>query len=630
MLFNAGRKPFHILCIAWVGTMLLFLPAKVMCQKVDNTKEATAKHPKTTRVIKAVFNSLYYLNYTDRKKDRILDSPEDFEHFRGKQIASIDYVVLKPYGVSIEDTVGWPTGKLSAFANRIHIATRPVIIENELLVKVGDTIDPQLMADMERNIWDKYIYKDLKILLTADTDDASKAHMTVMVQDLMTWNPTDEVGVKRLSIGFEIKNLMGLSQNWNNYLALNYRRDKLWGFNGNYQFRNIAAQQISLKLDYKYDPLLKGGELYLGRNFYAAKTKWAGYAFASFYHETARENNFLAQAIPTNVLFNAQALWFARAFDVPMLRPRKKTTGVYKLIVSGKFNRVQYQRRPFVIAPDNAISFINSTSYMGAIGLARWDYYTEQNINELVVSEFFTKGFNIAFLCGLSREELAGERYYTAFTAAYGFKVRSLGYFALRGKWGTYIKNERPQNQVLNSNLFFFSNAINLGKKLYMRQFFRIHYNHGWNFAPNQDLYLNDGNGGVRGIFLNTLRGTRVLGINVEPNFYGRFKLFGFAVTYFAFADIAMAGSGKQNFFNPDIQQGYGLGIRIRNLKIGIDYFMLTFAYYPTLHGASQRPWNFLGNLDNNNSIGTFSGTLFDSRTMMFQNAPTGSVDTPY
>jgi hypothetical protein len=57
-----------------------------------------------------------------------------------------------------------------------------------------------------------------------------------------------------------------------------------------------------------------------------------------------------------------------------------------------------------MISEDNSLSFINSTTYMVEVGMARWDYYTEQNINELVETEYFTMGFNIAFLSGFSKE----------------------------------------------------------------------------------------------------------------------------------------------------------------------------------------------------------------------------------
>ncbi len=614
--------------ILFIVLLLFFAaPSNTFAQKIDSTKEVTSKHPKATKIISNMLYALSFLHYTDRRKDRILDGPEDFEEYRGKKINSINYRILKPYGVSIEHPDSPVTKKLSKFANGIHISTKLKVIKNEMLVKEGERIDPQLMADMERNIWNKGIYKDQKIVLEPLGYDSNLVDMNVTVQDLMTWNLVDIIGAKSASIGIELKNFLGLSQSWNNYISLNYRKDKLWSFNGGYEYRNIASSQLQLNFDYNYDPFNKGLEFYIGRRFYSSQTKWAGYAFSNFYKQSKKETNFLSSAIPTNVMFNAQAVWFARAYTLPFIRMRYDKNMTYKFIISAKFNRLQYITRPFARAPDNSIFFINNRSFMVGAGFARWDYYTEQNVNKLVETEFFTKGFNTAFLCGLSNEEEVGSRYYTAIVGTYAYKIQRFGYFAIRGKWGTYIKNERIQNQVLNMNLLFFSNTVNLGKKIFFRQFVRAYYNQGWQFANNQDIYLNSGNGGVRGIFLNLLRGQRTFSMSFEPNFYARFKVFGFTGSVFGFADIAMAGSGDGGYFNSKIIQGYGLGLRVRNLKLGIDYFDITFAYYPNLQSDKQKPWNFLGNFSNSNAIGNYQGTLFDSRTMIFQNAPINEAD---
>ena len=609
---------------------ILFLSAILsfssFAQKADENKEINIKNPKADKIINKIIYGFSFLNYTDRKRDRVLHGPEDYEQYRGKRIQEIKYSILKPYGVSIEHPDTPVLKKLSRFANRIHISTKPRVIKTEMLIREGDTIDPQLVADMERNIWSKYIYKDQRISIHNVSDDTNQVVVDVMVQDLMTWNIVDKVGVQRTSFGVELKNFLGLSQSWNNYVAINYRRDKLWSFYGWYEFRNIASSQISLNLNYNYDPFIKGLELKVGRKFFSAQTKWAGFIFSNFYHQSFRETNFLAPAIPTNILYNAQAAWFARSYPL-YIRSRREPNMTYKFIISAKFTRLQYLRRPYMISDDNSLSFINSNSYMVGVGMARWDYYTEQNINELVETEYFTKGFNLAFLSGFSKEEDAGERYYTAFVSTYARKIPKLGYFAWRSKWGTYIRKEKPENQVLSTNLLFFSNPINFSKKFYARQFLRFYYNQGWNFAPNQDLFLNDQNGGIRGMFLNTLRGERTFGMSVEPNFYSRFKIFGFTFTYFCFADIAMVGSGKGAYFNHEVMQGYGAGIRMRNLRIGLDYFILTFAYYPNYQLSNARNWQFLGNLSNPRSIGNYQGTLFDSRTMMFQNPSIGDAD---
>jgi len=173
-------------CFLFFVTACFFIPQTSFAQKVDSTKDVTAKHPKAAKVVKNILYGLSFLHYTDRKKDRILDGAEDFEQYRGKKLNAIHYRSLKPYGVSIENPDSPVTKKAAKFANGIHIPTKPKVIRNEILLRVGDTIDPQLMSDMERNIWNKDIFKDQKITLETLPDDTNRVNMNIVTQDLMS------------------------------------------------------------------------------------------------------------------------------------------------------------------------------------------------------------------------------------------------------------------------------------------------------------------------------------------------------------------------------------------------------------------------------------------------------------
>jgi hypothetical protein len=53
------------------------------------------------------------------------------------------------------------------------------------------------VADMQRNIWSNYIFKDQKISVANSEEDTNQVIMDVIVQDLMTWNIVDKVGLQR-------------------------------------------------------------------------------------------------------------------------------------------------------------------------------------------------------------------------------------------------------------------------------------------------------------------------------------------------------------------------------------------------------------------------------------------------
>ena len=214
MPFLYTQQLKNSLCIVLFFLFCGLFPQHTFAQKVDSTKDVTAKHPKGAKIVKNILYGLSFLHYTDRKKDRILDGAEDFEQYRGKKLNAIHYRSLKPYGVSIENPDVPVTKRAAKFANGIHIPTKPKVIRNEILLHVGDTIDPQLMSDMERNIWDKGIFKDQRITLETLSNDTNKVNMNIVTQDLMSWNIVDIIGIKSASVGIELKNFLGLSQHW--------------------------------------------------------------------------------------------------------------------------------------------------------------------------------------------------------------------------------------------------------------------------------------------------------------------------------------------------------------------------------------------------------------------------------
>jgi hypothetical protein len=90
MQYNLGIV--SVFCFLF--TVCFFIPQTSFAQKVDSTKDVTAKHPKAAKIVKNIpIRTFFSLHYTDRKKDRILDGAEDFEQFRGKKLNAIHYQI---------------------------------------------------------------------------------------------------------------------------------------------------------------------------------------------------------------------------------------------------------------------------------------------------------------------------------------------------------------------------------------------------------------------------------------------------------------------------------------------------------------------------------------------------------
>ncbi len=164
--------------------------------------------------------------------------------------------------------------KLFRLANRLHILTRPAIIEQQLLFKSGDVYSEQLARETARLLRDqRYLYE---ASVTPTLAERGKVDLEVRTKDVWTLNPGisfDRAGGKNsASMKFEESNLLGFGKE----VQLEYASD---------------VDRASTRLGY-YDPLLLGSrnrlraghadssdgrqrELQFDRPFYSLDSRWS-------------------------------------------------------------------------------------------------------------------------------------------------------------------------------------------------------------------------------------------------------------------------------------------------------------------------------------------------------------------
>jgi hypothetical protein len=404
---------------------------------------------------------------------------------------------------------------------------------------------------------------------------------------------------------------MGLPQSISNYVSFNFRKDNFYSLSGGYTYENIKRTHIDIKASYQYDNLNKGVWFKAQRNFFSANSEWAGHVFGSYQHQSAALPNDLGQAIPTNVTFNYQDVWLAKAFKLPALGPSFDLT---RLIVSGRMYRNQYTNRPFEVSPDGSQIFLNRTYVLGSIGLANWDYYLDHSVFYLDQAEYFGKGFNPSLIFGYDYDEQLHQRFYSGAQMDYGRFAKGVGYFDTRASYGGFMKRS-VYDQILGKiSENFYSVPVKLGRRFMMRQFISGSVSLGFNRPENKELIMNNYNG-VRGIFVNYVQGNRNYVLNLENDVYPTFKILGFSGAAFAFADFAYMQ--QNSITSGTFTQGYGVGLKLRNLSMGIGYFEITFAYYPKL-SIPIKPYAVIGNFINTRAIG--ADNLFEPSVLTTDN----------
>lgn len=538
-----------------------------------------------------------YLNYSDRTVDRIITGKDEFEPHRGKYIRNIEVKIIAPYGVTIEKPEADRFSKFQKFANGIQIKTKDWVVRNDLLFKSGDAVDPILFADTEKNLWERQTFKDVKLFIIPVEGTDNLVDVVIVVQDKWSWSLNFSVQFNKVTGGITFQNFMGLPQSIAIGASLNYRKDNFYNVYGVYKYDNIRRSHIDIKIAGDYSPLDKGGRLSITRDFFSANSKWAGHIKTSLYREAASVPNQLASSIPTNTFYNMQDVWLATSIKMPGLK--KTRYDLVRLILSARMKRMDYISRPYLRSADGAQTFIDHTYFLGSIGFANWDYYIDHSVYYLGQAEYFNKGLNGALILGFDYDEELNKRFYSGIQLDYGKFIPKFGYLNSRVTYGGFTKKDSYQQLLFKVSEKFYSAPIKLGNKFMMRQIISANINLGFNRPIGRELVVNN-NSGLRGVFVNYIRGARSYVFGFETVVYPTFKILGFSSCAFMFADLAIVqGSSTGHSFS----QGYGAGVRLRNLKLGIGYFELAFAYYPGLNIPGLKPYSILSDYKNHRSI---------------------------
>jgi hypothetical protein len=542
---------------------------------------------------------LAYLNYKDRKIDRQPEGAESYQPYAGKRIRNIAVVVLDPYGVSIDNPNANHATRVQKFANSIQMKTRQWVVRNDLLFKTGDAVSPILFSDTERNLWDLGAFKDVKIFMVPIDESPDEIDVEVMVQDRWSWGLQSSVAYNRSTVGLAMGNFMGLPQSISNFVSFNYRKDDFYALAGAYALHNIKKTHIDVAVGYVYDPLNAGGNLNISRDFFSASTKWAGHVQGGADHQIAAVPNPLGAAIPLNVTYYWQDAWLAHAFKIPL--PVGPQFDLTRLIVSGRISNFRYLNRPYNISPDGSQVFINQTYAMAGIGLADWNYYTEHSVYYIDQVEYLPKGFNASMVLGYDYDEQQLSRFYAGFKMQYSRMIKGYGYFDTRAGLSGYANKNSFQQGLLRVNENYFTPAFKAGRKFAIREFISGNVNVGINRPSDHEIVVNNSNG-LQGIFVNNLHGSRTYTLSLETAVYPNFKVIGFSSCAFAFADFTVLQ--QEGLYTSQFNEAIGAGLRLRNVGMGLDYFEISFAYYPNLSIPGLKPYTVMGQYGNIHAIG--------------------------
>lgn len=498
---------------------------------------------------------------------------EYFKSFKGELISSIRIKPLDVFGPSLTDTTKEAKNWLERSANLVHTKSNLKTIRKQLLFKIGDALDPELMAENERLLRQLSYLKDVRFLVEPDSLYPAFVNILVITKDRFSFGVSGGVsGTKSGNVEFYDKNVLGVGHEISVRFVAHVDEEPYLGIETFYRINNIGGSFINTELGYLNTYLQEGFVFRFNRPFVTSEIKW-GYGMESdrlFRTERITENHPIVLDPPISESYNN--IWVGHSFNlkkrngvIPQLTP---TIGVHNL----NFFDVPG------IPPGSEHFFANQTLYLAGLTLSKRSYVQDKLIYSYGVVEDIPQGFNHELLYGYDANEF-GDRHFLQLFSSNGTILPQKGYLYLSLGANGYLKEGRFEEGLIIADMNFFTRLKQSGNKQ-VRSFANMNYTIGIGRYPLEYLTLSRNNY-IRGFTSKEAIGQQRLSLKLEHVVFMAHEFYGFKTAFFGFADLGIIGSNERIIFRENYYSGLGVGVRLHNENLVFETFQLRLAFYP-------------------------------------------------
>jgi len=550
-------------------SVLFFVPRYQMqqTQSFYDSLEVQAKQSQLSRLAAQLLlsPSNQSINYQTKTNQKV------YTQHQGKIINKINLIQLDPFGTSLNDTSIYHPSKLERAGNTVHIKTLKSVLQNNLFLQEGDTLDVNLLEDNERYLRQLDYLKDVKILVENVFGQSDKVNVYYITRDIF-------------SIGFDInlenetkgeiaiydKNFLGTGHKVD--VAMPYDGSQL-GIKSSYSISNIYGSFIGSDIVYENSFEDKRFMLDFNRKFFSYQTQYAGGFHFSLndVFKTITKPDTIIENIHLDYL--THDIWSARSFLLEKNSAGKRT----RLILALRGKRDVYFEGPEITERYNA-QYHDNSLLITSIALSKEKFYKTRFMYSFGVTEDIPVGNLIKLTAGMERDEFY-KRHYFAIQGGYGKFFPNLGFLHTHVNVGTYLYNRETEQGTISARVEYISKLLRTENKL-IRQFASLNYLDGFNRFPDEYIEL-DSETDIRGINLNKQFGQRKISLNTETVIFSDWFYYGFRFASYLFADIGFITRKNQHPFANKPYAGVGFGFRIRNENLVFKTFQVRFALYP-------------------------------------------------
>ncbi|MBC5993654.1 BamA/TamA family outer membrane protein [Pontibacter cellulosilyticus] len=500
----------------------------------------------------------------------------EYEKHNYKIVRRLDIVTLDAFGYSINDSTRVPRNFFEKAGNAIHIKTSRGLVRNQLLFRRNEPLEPLALIESERLLRQTDYLLDARIVVNEITTTDDSVDVYVVTKDVFSMGGsgsfTPSSGRGRISL--RELNFLGRGHQVRGTYRFNMNRPRPWEASGAYSIPNISRTYIGADLVYTDENYYKEKSAYLHRDFFATNTKYAG---AVGYADI--EEQILLPFAPGDSIarfgdlkYNRKDVWLGRAFKFKTYHLGYEPRG--RLIVGLRMIDTDYSKIP----TDN---FQSNVLMLGSIGYSVRKYYKDRYLFGFGRTEDIPAGTLVSFTSGYEKGNVTERRYFAASTSYARYRTQT-GYFYGSATWGSFIRDDRWEQGVLELESLYFTGLKEWGNWK-LRHYIQGRATFGINRNPEELLAINN-ESGLRGFRSDLLRGSRRVTFNYEANLYTPFSLLGFRLAAVMFADVAWLSTGnKSSPFKNTPYRGYGIGFRFRNEYLSFSTIQLLLSYYPKL-----------------------------------------------
>lgn len=496
----------------------------------------------------------------DFKRNRIY-----FEHYAGKRITAINITqanVFSPRDTS--EKVSW----VQRFVDKIHIRTKRKQLEQNLLFRVGDTINPYVMGINEEMLRSLPYLSTAYFVVMPDRNDPDGVTVIVFARDNWSISADAHFGSIEKKISVFDRNFLGTGDE----LRLVFCTEK--GFRSigteiDYTARNLLGHFTDVRVQMGVGANNNIGRFTVERPF-ILPSDWA---FGIDVGKTYKREELILRDTSYYINRFIVSGWVGKSWCLNW----QNGTSVY---VAASLGKEQYSNRPPVTERLNPY-YHNSELFLFSLGFARRNYFQGNMIYGYGRTEDIPYGFRVELVGGRQWEEKLGRR----------------DYWGLRGYWGNLVGDHyveagaalgsfftpdyKLQQSVITSHIKYFTPLLRV-RTSYIRQFGVLSATLGFNRLEGERealRYEKRQGMGIRGLSTNSwLTGYNRLTMSSETVLFTPLFLYHFRFAFFVFGDAGWMGYDN-NLFRNRFTGAIGAGVRIKNERLIFNNIQIRFGY---------------------------------------------------